>query len=90
MPTRRTSTHQRAKRDYIIARLRGKIASLEETVKAQETQLKDLEGEGEDIQGGGTSYLSEDDDFEEAEKVAGKQLWMNLLLSSSKARVGSS
>ncbi|KAK1611378.1 hypothetical protein QYE76_035051 [Lolium multiflorum] len=66
---RKSLRQQRAKKDYIIARLRAKIASLEETVKAQETQLKDLEGEGEDIQGGGTSYLSDDDDFEEAKDL---------------------
>ncbi|KAK1607265.1 hypothetical protein QYE76_030938 [Lolium multiflorum] len=66
---RESLRQQRAKKDYIIARLHAKIASLEETVKAQETQLKDLEGEGEDIQGGGTSYLSDDDDFEEDEDL---------------------
>ncbi|KAK1661642.1 hypothetical protein QYE76_049801 [Lolium multiflorum] len=66
---RKSLRHQRAKKDYIIARLRAKIASLEETVKAQETKLKDLEGKGEDIRGGGTSYLREDDDFEEDEDL---------------------
>ena len=65
---RKTLRRQHAKKDYTIARLRAKIASLEETVKAQETQLKDLEGEGEDIQGG-TAYLSDDDDFEEDEDL---------------------
>ena len=64
---RKSLRYQRAKKDYIIARLRAKIVALEENVKAQETQLKDLEGEGEDIQGDGTSYLSDDDDFEEDE-----------------------
>ena len=62
---RKALRHQRAKKDYIIARLRVRIASLEQTVKDQETQLKDMEKEGEDIQGDDTAYLSNDDDFEE-------------------------
>ena len=62
---RKALRHQRAKKDYIIARLRVRIASLEQTVKDQETQLKDMEKEGEDIQGDDTAYLSDDDDFEE-------------------------
>ena len=62
---RKALRHQRAKKDYIIARLRVRIASLEQTVKDQETQLKDLEKEGEDIQGDDTAYLSDDDDFGE-------------------------
>ena len=56
---------QRAKKDSIIARLRTKIAALEQTVKDQETQIKDLEKEGEDLQGDDTAYLSDDADFEE-------------------------
>ena len=46
---RKSLRHQCAKKDYIIARLRTRIASLEQTVKDQKTQLKDLEKEGEDI-----------------------------------------
>jgi chromosome segregation ATPase len=65
---RKTLRQQRAKKDSTIARLRAKIASLEETVQAQETQLRELEEEGEDIQGG-AAYLSEDDDFEEDENT---------------------
>jgi cytochrome c556 len=65
---RKTLRQQRAKKDYTIARLRAKIASLEETVQAQETQLRDLEEEGEDVQGG-PAYLSDDDDFEEDENT---------------------
>ncbi|KAK1691809.1 hypothetical protein QYE76_008506 [Lolium multiflorum] len=66
---RKTLRRQDAKKDYTIARLRAKIASLKETVQAQENQLKDLEGEGEgeDIQGDGYSYVSNDDDLEEEE-----------------------
>ena len=59
---------QRAKKDATIARLRAKIVSMEATVKAQEDQLRDMEEEGEDIQGG-AAYLSEDDDFEEDENT---------------------
>ena len=62
---RKALHHQRAKKDYIIARLRVRIASLEQTVKDQETQLKDMEKEGEDIQGDDTVFLSDDDDYEE-------------------------
>ncbi|KAK1653350.1 hypothetical protein QYE76_071155 [Lolium multiflorum] len=59
---------QRAKKDSTIARLRAKIASLEETVQSQETQLRALEEESEDIQGG-AAYLSDDDEFEEDENT---------------------
>ncbi|KAK1605806.1 hypothetical protein QYE76_029479 [Lolium multiflorum] len=64
---RKTLRRENAKKDYTIARLRAKIASPKETVKAQEDQLKDLEGEGEgeDIQGDGYSYVSNDNDYEE-------------------------
>jgi len=56
---------QRTKKDSLIARLRTKIAALEQTVKDQETQIKDLEKEGEDIQDADNAYLSDDADFEE-------------------------
>ncbi|KAK1613788.1 hypothetical protein QYE76_019305 [Lolium multiflorum] len=56
----------RAKKDATIARLRAKIVSLEATVKAQEDQLREMEEDGEDIQGG-EAFLSDDDDFEEDE-----------------------
>ncbi|KAK1629407.1 hypothetical protein QYE76_003722 [Lolium multiflorum] len=59
---------QRAKTDATITRLRAKIASLEATVNAQEDQLREIEHEGEDIQGGG-AFLSDDDDFEEDENT---------------------
>ncbi|KAK1680118.1 hypothetical protein QYE76_040966, partial [Lolium multiflorum] len=64
---RRTLRRENAKKDYTISRLRAKIASLKETIKTQEDQLKDLEGEGEgeDIQGDGYSYMSNDNDYEE-------------------------
>ena len=39
---RKALRQQRTKKDYTIARLRTKIAALEQTVKDQETQLKDL------------------------------------------------
>ena len=64
---RQSLRHQRAKKDYTIAHLRSRIASLEQTVKDQETQLKNLEQAGEHIQGEDTAYLSNDDDFEEDE-----------------------
>ncbi|KAK1612729.1 hypothetical protein QYE76_036402 [Lolium multiflorum] len=64
----KTLRQQRAKKDSTIACLRAKIASLEETVQVQETQLRELEEEGEDIQGG-AAYLSDDDDFEEDENT---------------------
>ncbi|KAK1647782.1 hypothetical protein QYE76_065587 [Lolium multiflorum] len=57
---------QRAKKDATIARLRAKILSLEATVKAQEDQLREMEEEGEDIQGG-EAFMSDDEDFEEDE-----------------------
>ncbi|KAK1696862.1 hypothetical protein QYE76_013559 [Lolium multiflorum] len=64
---RRTLCRENAKKDYTISRLRAKIASLKETIKTQEDQLKALEGEGEgeDIQGDGYSYVSNDNDYEE-------------------------
>ncbi|KAK1608355.1 hypothetical protein QYE76_032028 [Lolium multiflorum] len=66
---RKTLRRENAKKDYTISRLRAKIASLKETIKTQEDQLKDLEGEGEgeDIQGDGYSYVSNDNDYEEEE-----------------------
>ncbi|KAK1660639.1 hypothetical protein QYE76_048798 [Lolium multiflorum] len=54
---------QRAKKDATIARLRAKIVSLEATVKAQEDQLREMEEEGEDLQGG-EAFMSDDEDFE--------------------------
>ncbi|KAK1648741.1 hypothetical protein QYE76_066546 [Lolium multiflorum] len=63
---RKSLRQQRAKKDATIARLRAKIVSLEATVKAQEDQLRELEEEDEDIQGG-AAFLSDDDDFEEDE-----------------------
>ena len=62
---RKALRQQRTKKDDTIARLRTKIAALEQTVKDQETQIKDLEKEGEDIQGDDIAYLSDDADFEE-------------------------
>ncbi|KAK1648740.1 hypothetical protein QYE76_066545 [Lolium multiflorum] len=63
---RKSLRQQCAKKDATIARLRTKIVSLEATVKAQEDQLRELEEEDEDIQGG-AAFLSDDDDFEEDE-----------------------
>ncbi|KAK1628121.1 hypothetical protein QYE76_002436 [Lolium multiflorum] len=54
------------KKDATITRLRAKILTMETTVKAQEDQLKEMEEDGEDIQGG-EDFLSDDDDFEEDE-----------------------
>jgi hypothetical protein len=66
---RKTLRRENAKKDYTISRLRAKIASLKETIKTREDQLKDLEGEGEGeyIQGDGYSYVSNDNDYEEEE-----------------------
>ncbi|KAK1605583.1 hypothetical protein QYE76_029256 [Lolium multiflorum] len=65
---RKTLRQQRAKKDSTIARLRAKIASLEATIQAHETQLREMEEEGEDIHGG-AAFLSDDDDFEEDENT---------------------
>ncbi|KAK1680101.1 hypothetical protein QYE76_040949 [Lolium multiflorum] len=59
-----TCGSSRAKKDATIARLRAKIVSLEATIQAQEEQMREMEDEGEDIQGG-EGFLSDDDDFEE-------------------------
>ncbi|KAK1681540.1 hypothetical protein QYE76_042388 [Lolium multiflorum] len=57
---RRTLRRENAKKDYTLSRLREKIAALKETIKTQEDQLQALEGEGEgeDIQGDGYSYMA--------------------------------
>ncbi|KAK1615434.1 hypothetical protein QYE76_020951 [Lolium multiflorum] len=67
---RKTLRRENAKKDYTISRLRAKIASLKETIKTQEDQLKDLEGEGEgeDIKGDGYSYVSNNNNNEEEEE----------------------
>ncbi|KAK1626075.1 hypothetical protein QYE76_000390 [Lolium multiflorum] len=65
---RKSLRQQRAKKDATIACLRAKIVSLEATVKAQEDQLREMEEEGEDIQGG-EAFMSDDDDFEEDENT---------------------
>ena len=65
---RKSLRQQRAKKDATIARLRAKIASLEATVQTQEDQLREMEEEGEDIQGG-EAFLSDEDDFEEDENT---------------------
>jgi uncharacterized membrane-anchored protein YhcB (DUF1043 family) len=64
----KTLRQHRAKKDSTISCLHAKIASLEATVQAQETQLREMEEEGEDIQGG-AAFLSDDDDFEEDENT---------------------
>ena len=65
---RKSLRQQRAKKDATIARLRAKIVSLEATVQTQEDQLREMEEEGEDIQGG-AAFMSDDDDFEEDENT---------------------
>ncbi|KAK1625830.1 hypothetical protein QYE76_000145 [Lolium multiflorum] len=65
---RKSLRQQRAKKDATIARLRAKIVLLEATVKAKEDQLREMEEDGEDLQGG-EAFLSEDDDFEEDENT---------------------
>ncbi|KAK1680966.1 hypothetical protein QYE76_041814 [Lolium multiflorum] len=66
---RRALRRLNAKKDYTIHRLKAKIAALKETVATQAEQLQELEeeGEGEDIQGDGYSYVGNDDDYEEEE-----------------------
>ncbi|KAK1677020.1 hypothetical protein QYE76_037868 [Lolium multiflorum] len=66
--TQKELDNARAKKDATIARLRAKIVSLEATFKTQEDQLREMEEDGEDIQGG-EAFLSDDDDFEEDENT---------------------
>ncbi|KAK1604366.1 hypothetical protein QYE76_028039 [Lolium multiflorum] len=64
---RRTLRQLVAKRDSTIHRLKAKLAIMKETIATQAEQLQILEGEdeGEDIQGDGYSYVSNDNDYEE-------------------------
>ena len=51
------------KKECIIARLRHRISSLEETIQERDMQLEERENTGEDLRGDPYSYLSDDDDF---------------------------
>ena len=55
--------HQLDKKERIIARLRHRISSLEETIHERDMQLEERENAGEDLRGDPYSYLSDDDDF---------------------------
>ncbi|KAK1642892.1 hypothetical protein QYE76_060697 [Lolium multiflorum] len=66
---RRALRRANQKKDHAINRLKARIATLKATIAAQAEQIQELEGkgEGEDIQGDGYSYVSNDDDYEEEE-----------------------
>src|SRR4051812_40246055 len=51
------------KKERIIAHLRHRISSLEETIHERDMQLEERENAGEDLRGDPYSYLSDDDDF---------------------------
>ncbi|KAK1680121.1 hypothetical protein QYE76_040969 [Lolium multiflorum] len=63
---RRSLRLQRAKNVATITRLREKIRTLEVTVRTQQDQIREMEEDGEDIQGG-EDFLSDDNDFEDDE-----------------------
>jgi hypothetical protein len=66
---RRALRRANQKKDHAINRLKARIATLKATIAAQAEQIQELEGEeeGENIQGDGYSYVSNDDDYEEEE-----------------------
>ena len=60
---RKSRRRQLDKKERIIARLRHRISSLEETIHERDMQLEERENAGEDLRGDPYSYLSDDDDF---------------------------
>ena len=60
---RKSRRRQLDKKECIIARLRHRISSLEETIHERDMQLEERENAGEDLRGDPYSYLSDDDDF---------------------------
>src|SRR3954471_1874546 len=60
---RKSCRRQLDKKERIIARLRHRISSLEETIHERDMQLEERENAGEDLRGHPYSYLSDDDDF---------------------------
>jgi hypothetical protein len=67
---RRTLRQTVVKRDSTIHRLKAKIAVLKETIatQAEQHQILEGEGEGENIQGDGYSYVSNEDNYEEEDE----------------------
>ena len=60
---RKKNRHRLDKRQRLIARLRLKVAKLEEDLREQDMDLDDTDEEGEDIAGDPHSFLSDDDDY---------------------------
>src|SRR4051812_19259845 len=60
---RKSRLRQLDKKERIIARLRHRISSLEETIHERDMQLEERENAGENLRGDPYSYLSDDDDF---------------------------
>src|SRR4051812_20542041 len=60
---RKSRRRQLDKKECIIARLRHRISSLEETIHERDMELEERENAGDDIRGDPYSYLSDDDDF---------------------------
>src|SRR4051812_36911055 len=58
----RKSRRRQLNKERIIARLRHRISSLEETIHERDMQLEERENAGEDLRGDPYSYLSNDDD----------------------------
>ena len=66
---RKSRRRQLDKKERIIARLRHRISSLEETIHERDMQLEERENAREDLRGDPYSYLSDDDDFLEEDAV---------------------
>ena len=62
---RKSRRRQLDKKERIIARLRHRISSLEETIHERDMQLEERENAGEDLHGDPYSYLSDDDFLED-------------------------
>src|SRR3954466_4934581 len=60
---RKSLCRQLDNKERIIARLRHRISSLEETIHVRDMQLEERENAGEDLHGDPYSYLSDNDDF---------------------------
>src|SRR4051812_3835861 len=60
---RKSRHRQLDKKERIIAHLRHRISSLEETIHERDMQLEERENAGEDLHGDPYSNLSDDDDF---------------------------
>ena len=62
---RRDLRRQRAQRDRTILRLRGKIATLEETITDLEAHIGEIEDEGIDLCKEVDAFLSDNEDYHE-------------------------